>query len=383
MNNGKIKYIIIGVFVLALVGLPVILSLNQKQQELRSRAAPSTSLYFTPSASSSSPRSVFVDDSVAFDLMLDPGTNLPSLVKLEIQFDPSKFQAVPTSFLVNLADFPVTIEGPRLDNGNLSISLSIGSDTTKAIQKTTKVGTLTLTAVNPTDDTPTMIAFGNNTQVLSIGPTDFANENVLSSTLPAYILISHQPTPTPGPGPLSTTLSINAYLHGIGGSGDNTNPTDSRLSNKAPQHLQRPATAFIYDNQNTLISSISGTLNYDSSKGWFSGVIDIGSAIAQGQYLIKILVPEHLLRLIPGIQTINPMQNNTFPAISFIAGDVNNDNKLNIVDYNIIINCYSDLLPAKSCNDANKISADLNDDAAVNQVDYNLFLREIAVQGGD
>lgn len=383
MKNNKMKYIIAGIFVIALIGLPLILSINQKQQESRSRAAPSTTLYFTPSASSSSPLAANIGDSVVFDVMINPGTNLPSLVKLDIQFDPEKLQASPTSFLTNMSAFPSTIEGPLLDNGDLKISLSIGSDTTKAIQSITKVGTLTLTAINPTADTPTAITFGTNTTILSINSSDYATENILSSSEPAYVQITAPATPTPNNGPLSTILSLNTYLHGIGSSGDNTNPTDSRLSNKSPQHLQKTATAFIYDSQNKLISSNSGNLSYDPAKGYFSGSIDIGNSIAQSQYMIKVGVTNHLLRLIPGIQTINPLQTNTLPAVSLITGDVNDDNMLNIVDYNVIINCYSDLLPPKSCNDTNKLAADINDDSFVNQVDYNLFLREIAVQGGD
>lgn len=381
--NNKIKYIIAGFFVIALVGIPVLVSITQKRQELRSRATASTTLYFTPTASASSPLQAKVGDSLVFDIMLDPGTNLPSVVKLEIQFDPAKLQASPTSFLANLEAFPTTLEGPRLENGSLSVSLSTGSDTTRAIQSITKVGTLTLTALSPTGDIPTAITYGANTLALSIASTDRANENILSTAIPAYVQIPDLITPTPSASASATFLSLTAYLHGIGGSGDNTNPNDSRLSNKSPQHLQKSATVYIFDNQNLLISSNSGSLTYAPANGNFIGNINIGSNVPQGQYTIKIQTSAHLLRLVPGIQTIMPQQTNAIPAVSLIAGDVNNDNMLNILDYNMIINCYSDLLPAKACTDANKILTDLNDDNAVNQVDYNLFLREISVQGGD
>jgi hypothetical protein len=48
----------------------------------------------------------------------------------------------------------------------------------------------------------------------------------------------------------------------------------------------------------------------------------------------------------------------------------------------LLIGCYSDFSPAKSCTSANKLLTDLNDDGNVNQTDYNLFLREISVQNG-
>jgi hypothetical protein len=55
---------------------------------------------------------------------------------------------------------------------------------------------------------------------------------------------------------------------------------------------------------------------------------------------------------------------------------------VNALDYNTIIECFSDLL-SKTCNDKTRLVADLNDDDKVNQVDYNLLLREISVQNGD
>jgi hypothetical protein len=377
MKNTKTKYILAGIFAIALVSLPAILYLSNKQQEIRSRASASTMLYFTPQASSSSPLQVNIGDPIKFDVTINPGTNLPSVVTLDIHFDPSKIQATPTSFLVNASAFSTTLEGPILTNGNLNISLSIGSDTTKAIQTTTKVGTITFKAIAPTTNEPTAITFGNNTSVLSIGSTDFATGNTLSTTSPAYVKILSPATNS------STKLLLTTYLHGIGASGDNSNPDDSRLSNKSPQHPNRPVYVYVYNTQNQLISSNSGQITYDPAKGNFTGTINIDETIPTGQYTFKIQSPSYLRRLIPGIQTLIPLQKNNLPEITLVTGDIINDNMLNIKDYNILINCYSDLLPAKSCNETTKTLSDLNDDGAVNQVDYNLFLREISVQNGN
>ncbi len=71
------------------------------------------------------------------------------------------------------------------------------------------------------------------------------------------------------------------------------------------------------------------------------------------------------------------------PTVTMVAGDVNGDNSLNILDYNLLVGCYSDLLPAISCTQATKVKTDLNDNGDVNQFDYNLFLREITVQTGN
>src|SRR5438105_2412614 len=120
MKNTKTKYIVAGIFVIALAILPAILYLSNKQQEIRSRASASTTLYFDPIASSSSPLQVNIGDPIKFDVMINPGTNLPSVVTLDMHFDPSKIKATPTSFLVNSQAFSTTLEGPILTDGNLN-----------------------------------------------------------------------------------------------------------------------------------------------------------------------------------------------------------------------------------------------------------------------
>src|SRR6266851_316363 len=181
---GK-KQLVLGSLLLILAVIPLTLFIAQQNQEQRSRAAASTQLYLAPSTSVSTPVQKNVGDTVSFDVMITPGTNLPSVAKLVLQYDPTKFQASATPFAVNAAAFPSTLEGPVAQNGIVVVYVSIGSDITKAIQSTTKVGTLTLTALAPTTTSPTSITFGSNSQVLSIAKTDQANENVLSTTNPA------------------------------------------------------------------------------------------------------------------------------------------------------------------------------------------------------
>jgi hypothetical protein len=66
---------------------------------------------------------------------------------------------------------------------------------------------------------------------------------------------------------------------------------------------------------------------------------------------------------------------NTLPKVVLNPGDINNDSRLNILDYNILLDCYGDSLEAKNCNEEEKQRADLNDDAKVNQIDYNIMVR--------
>ena len=151
------------------------------------------------------------------------------------------------------------------------------------------------------------------------------------------------------PSCLSTIL-----LHGIGSSGDNANPTASSLSNKSPLHPTRNATAYLYDINNTLVSTASGTINYSSTSGSFTGTLYADSILAAGKYTVKVRTDTHLTRLIPGILTIAANQPTTLPDTSLVAGDVNSDNQLDILDYNLLLDCYSDLAPAVNCDATKK-----------------------------
>src|SRR5882724_6546552 len=230
------KILLAGFFVVLLVGLPITAFLLQKPQELRSRATAATVLSFSPVSSPSNPIAKKVGDTIPLDIMINPGTNAISTLKLQLHFDPGKFQGVGTSpFVPSSTSFPTIVEGPvyNSNSGDFVVTISVGSDPTKAIRTTTKVGTLTLTAANPTDATASIVSFGSSTQALSVASTDQASENVLATATPAYITISaiptptliptHTPTPlptdTPTPTPIltpsPTLFSFTVFLHGI------------------------------------------------------------------------------------------------------------------------------------------------------------------------
>ncbi|MBU3978891.1 hypothetical protein KKE68_04285, partial [Patescibacteria group bacterium] len=403
--------IIISLLIIFAIGAPLTLFILNKQQETRSRANVSTSLSFFPNSTINAPIQKNIGDPVSIDIMVNPGLNLISFVRFQIKYDPSKLAlANINAFVPNTTAFPNTIEGPITTNDTLAASVSIGSDPTKVIQTTTKLGTLNFKAIGTTGDTPTQITYTALTQTLSTESNDQASENSLSTTTPAIIaIISPTPTPqptntptptprptstptprptstpTPTPTPAITRLSITIYHHGIWDSGDNTNPTNTSLSNKNPVHKTINADLELFNTANQLVAQGHGPITYATKSGNFQGTI-IGiypDTFPSGQYYLKVKTNFHLRKRVPGILTIIAGQKNTIPAATLITGDANNDNMLNILDYNSILNCYSDLAPAAACNDIQKKTAsDINDDGAVNQFDYNLFLRELATQPG-
>ena len=104
--------------------------------------------------------------------------------------------------------------------------------------------------------------------------------------------------------------------------------------------------------------------------------------LPDGLYTVKVKTPSFLTALLPGIQTVSQGLINSMPAVTLIAGDINGDNLISILDYNILMGCYSDLLPPSNCSPANRVLSDLNDDNAVNGLDYNIFVRSLANRSG-
>jgi hypothetical protein len=190
--------------------------------------------------------------------------------------------------------------------------------------------------------------------------------------------VSITPVPTVPQG--STAISLSLLLHGIGNGGDNVNPSGGGTSN--PAHPQHSVTAEVSNSANQVVLTQQGTVTYNTTAGNFTGTISLGTLVS-GVYTIKITVPQYLKKTVPGIVTLTQGQTTAIPSLSLVTGDSNSDNLLSILDYNMLLDCYSDLSPAKNCTDTNKkLMTDLTDDGSVNQFDYNLFLRELSVQGG-
>ncbi len=398
---SKKKYLLgAALFLILLAGIPLTIGLMNKPQETRSRASGSTSLSFVPTSSTSAPLQKNVGDDITLDLMVDPGANLVTFLRLQVSYDSTKLQLTTDPFTVNTSAFPVTVEGPVTStNGLLSQSVSIGSDPTKVIQTVTKVGTVHFKAIGNTGNTPTNVGFTSLNQALSAGAGDQAAENVLSTTKPALILIGGTSTTsgTPKPTGTTTSISLTILLHGIGTSGDSPNPDTSDLSNKNPLHPQRNLEVQIFDSNNQLVVvSSASAIVYKADNGAFLGSVDLGQDFVTGNYNLKIKTGRYLRKLVPGIQRIVNLESNAIPSTALIAGDVNSDNVLNILDYNALLDCGYGAIKPLPMEDPNSLFRstncqshqpaeliDIDDNGIVNSPDFNLFLRELSVQNGD
>jgi hypothetical protein len=245
LNQNKKKYFLIGFIIVLLIGIPLTIYLIQKQQEVRSRAEKSTNITFTPDSSATAPLQHNVGDLIPLDILVNPGTNLVSYVKIEIQYDPDKLATSGAStFKANTVAFPGVFEGPIYTPGKIALTLSVGPDPTKAIQQLTKAGTLTLKAIaNTPAGNPTLVTYGSNTQVLSIGSNDQASENVLSSATPATIAIGGSaivPTSEETPQPIPTDY-LSPTPTGVPGDTATPAPTEMPTETPIPAATATPA----------------------------------------------------------------------------------------------------------------------------------------------
>lgn len=228
---GAKKFFLVGFILILLTAIPLTMFLLQKQQETRSKAAPSTTLSFTPTSSPSSPIQKNVNDTIDLHVVMNPGSNLVTYVKLIMTYDSTKFSTAGAGFAPNVQSFPAVLSPVTYQPGKVSIELSIGTNSTGVIQSTTEVGVLTLQAINANTATSPSVAFDSQTLILAscLNPQDPSscpdNEatNVLSTSNPAFISVAGTPVPptaaptapppTPGPttaatAPTCTTLTF-------------------------------------------------------------------------------------------------------------------------------------------------------------------------------
>lgn len=189
------------------------------------------------------------------------------------------------------------------------------------------------------------------------------------------------PTPRPSGSATSVTFSVSLCLHGLGNCGDNVSP--SAGGNTSPLHPSRTIQISVYNSQNSLVTqNSSSSITYSPNSETFTGIADMGS-LAPGSYLIQIGSPGYLSKSVPGIITVTQGAVISLTPISLVTGDINNDDQIDIQDYNILISCFGTKQTTSACTmppTTQSQGADITDDGSVDGSDYNEFLRELSVQ---
>ncbi len=198
-------------------------------------------------------------------------------------------------------------------------------------------------------------------------------------------IVLDAPTNTPAPQNPNLTLdtakvNVTLLLHGIGKGGDTVNPVGT--SSSRPIHAQRTVSLEFYDLNNQLILSSQGMVSYNPAGGNFQGIITVAN-ISAGYYRIKVKVSRYLQKLQSETTFLAPGQTVSLASLALTAGDSNDDNRVSILDYNMLIDCFSDFVLPRDCSSSKKKdAADLTDDGNVNQFDYNLLIRGMSAETG-
>ncbi len=187
--NGKKKVLAIlgGLFVI--VGLAVTVFLVNRVQDLRGRAEKATTISLNPSSQEVSP-----GENATLDVVLNPGVNQVNFVKLHIKYDSSVFSLDGDNYfeLDPESGFrlskPIEIPTP----GEMIITVDVGSDPTKVIRTTQRIGTITLPVNSDFEGgvEKDVVIDTDKTQVRSIQSNDAFNENVLANVENAKIIIT-------------------------------------------------------------------------------------------------------------------------------------------------------------------------------------------------
>lgn len=204
----KKKAFLVGFIILLLVAIPVTLFLVQKQQELRTRAEPATTITFDPTTTT-----VGINDTFNLNVVLNTGPNSVSTAEIHLTFDPAKLEA---TRIVAGSFMPHAIVESTPDNtaGRAFIAvdtLGAGAGTsdvpfTKQSTGPQPVAVITFKAKAETGTAPTQIGFSQETKAFgetsgTLEPTSVIITSSLSNTARVTIGAAG-PTPTPTRGPI-------------------------------------------------------------------------------------------------------------------------------------------------------------------------------------
>lgn len=215
------------------------------------------------------------------------------------------------------------------------------------------------------------------------GKNLYSSEQNCNLPEPSISIVTPTLTPTPSntsiPSPtriptLTTTtpsnqavLSVSLALPGIGkkqaNNDDNPNPiTPNRI-----------AFVNIHNTNNLKVKNVLIPVSFDDNTFSFNGQLPIGNDIPTGNYTVESRLDGTLYKKYPDSIHIENGTISTLPMLTLVSGDIDQNNSLDITDYNMLIACYKKQPACKL--DVFKSLSDLNSNGAVDIVDIQILLR--------
>ncbi len=232
----------------------------------------------------------------------------------------------------------------------------------------TPTNTPTATPTSTTTPTATPIATSiptatpTNTPTATVIPTAFATPIVTGTPT-----VTSAPTTTPN----RTTAYFVALIQGVGPDGG------QRGFNPNPKRPTRALQYEIISDLNTVVAR--GTLDVTAKNApqliYYEGFTTLEVLLNNTlPFTGRFRFDNTLWRKMPGSFEGDFL---VIAAKELVLGDINQDNVLNLADYNAIISCYG----SKSCSQ--KTLTDLNDDGKIDEKDINIFYYGLATRQGD
>lgn len=367
LNLDKNKLLLIGIGLIVIIGIPLTIMQSQKQQEIRQRAFEIAEGEQKVTLTLKCKEGLTCDniekaDIFSVEILLENEDNLDisgfmttikydsTLLELS-EFSPAlrkptqgKFEAIINSTLEDPST-PGTIQYAAV---NSDIQLKIDEDKIP-------IGTLTFKGIAIGSATVTFEE--SETQITALGKetaleVDFQDDQT-------YTIV-----PIPDK---SISVDLVVKIDGI---------------SSCP--LRTPIRKFTISPVDDVDGKVTLEENIECDAGSFKKQIHFPETLESGNYAIQT---KNTLRKFIGF--IDPSQDIVIPQVILALGDVNIDNSIDIVDFNIIRDCFGDKINSDACkahtleHELDPDSADFDDDGEVTGIDYNIFLRSLAIREGD
>lgn len=168
-----------------LIALPLLLIITREPQSSQGKAAPSTTISYSPDTTINSPLNLQKDEYFSPAVLVEPGPNLITEAKIEIFYDPAKVELVKSApITINSDVFSKTAANPVFSRGKIELTIAVDNPA-KGITERVKAVTLYFKAL---ENAPrSYIYFGKNTKLFGVADP---NLNILQESLPLIISIS-------------------------------------------------------------------------------------------------------------------------------------------------------------------------------------------------
>ncbi len=390
MTRGfvKLSYLALGfvfVFGVFAIASAILVSNQTQKQDIRSKAAPATTLSMDQNSLQVAPNGNFTLNAV-----LNPGVNLVTATEIHIKFDPSKIELLNVN--PNLSAFQEVLgqgqtieERIKIDNTLGTIYFTLGASTLNPVNNTVNIASLNFKAKNTVSSST--VEFDTNSVATALNELTPTIINGVSVDVPANVLVSKtgaqvniiNPTSTPTSTPIPTlsptptitlcpppslTLSPTPTPTGI----DYITTLNIKLNSLSVNNLNIPVNFQVKNTNGDLL--FQGTTVFTSNaNAIFSGTfheLPVGNSIVW-------LKPANFLAKKYDLNLQENTSINDFTAPKFISGDLdtggNSYNKIDIFDFGMLVAHFGDLMPASGS------LADLDKNNKVDIYDFGLLVQ--------